>query len=98
MAGLRESVQSKCSLDQVKTILDSKADLTLVQQMLVNKVSTEDFHSHRNDLNKAVAEVHNKATKQDVLQLHEAVTKSLEQVQKELLLKCSIKDACHLLD
>jgi hypothetical protein len=62
--------------------------------MLISKVSSEDFQSMRQDYGKAIYDSQQRVTKQELQLVQEVLINKIEDTQKELLLKCSIKDLC----
>ena len=82
----------------MEKLLDTKADVEIIQQINGSKATVQDLDSTRKMVERLGFEIENRPGFTD-LEGHVAHTKGLiEDLTKELMLKASIKDLCSLLD
>lgn len=85
-------------MSELGKLLDEKADNSLVQRINGQKASIEELDSTRKIIERISAELEMKTGFKD-LENHAAHTKGcIEDLNKDLMLKASIKDLCSLLD
>ena len=88
----------KVNIDEVQSLLASKVDFAALRGSIDAKANNSDVDSMRQLIEKLIKDVEFKSNAKD-LEQHVAFTKnSLQEINKELLLKVDIKDMCTLLD
>ena len=92
------SVTQFVQISELEKLLDTKADVEIIQQINGSKATVQDLDSTRKMVERLGFEIDNRPGFKD-LEGHVAHTKGLvEDLTKELMLKASIKDLCSLLD
>jgi len=82
----------------LEKLLDTKADVEIIQQINGSKATVQDLDSTRKMVERLGFEIENRPGFKD-LEGHVGHTKGLiEDLTKELMLKASVKDLCSLLD
>lgn len=95
---IASSVSQFVQINELNKLLDSKADTTFVSKLERQKASNEELDSTRKIIERVSRELEAKTGFRD-LESHAAHTKGcIDDLQKELVLKVSIKDMCGLLD
>lgn len=95
---MTQNMGKKVNIDEVQSLLASKVDFAALRGSIDAKANNSDVDSIRTLVEKLIKDVEFKSNFKD-LEQHVAFTKnSLQEINKELLLKVEIKDMCTLLD
>ena len=91
-------MNKKATIEEMNEGLSTKVDFNMLRNGLDTKANTNDIDGVRRALERVLKEIEYKSSFQD-LEGHISFTKNvMEDINKELLLKASIKDVCTLLD
>ena len=88
----------KANLSDLNTALAAKADNSIVQSLINQKISINEFDDIRKLVEKLCRELEEKVNFKEFDSQTNFSRSTLEDLQKEVLLKANIKDVCTLLD
>lgn len=82
----------------MRQLTDEKVDAHFVKTLISDKANSTDLQSVRQEYSQAIYQSQQKVSHQELATFREEFSAQIEDCQKELLLKCSIKDLLGLLD
>ena len=92
------SINHFVQIDALNKVLDEKADINMLQQVNGQMATTAEVESLRKLLDRIAYEMETKPTFKDLDSHAGNLKDQVTGVEKELLLKASIKDTCQMLD
>ena len=93
-----ESLSTKVAHSEIPKIMENKLDITEASKKLGIRTSQEDISGLKKEIEKLYIELSRKCNNSDLDSHVQSTELALEDVAKDMLLKCNIKDICALLD
>lgn len=95
---MSETLSQKVNLFELPKLMENKLDMAQASKQLGIKTSQEDISYLKKELEKTRIDLSRKSNSSDLDSHIQSTQIALEDVAKDMLLKCNIKDVCALLD